>query len=184
MSVVCGHNKTFDNLCHLGCGDAKSESERAREQESKRARKRASERARAKERGRERESPWVLGREPIVSLLLAREKERERERTHRRRLWTREKVCVCECVCEREKQKGREREVSCMQNNQYSDCTLSAFRIARPWIENYTLCLPACAELQTVLAPLPVFSLARFDSFHLCCLGCEDKKSENERARE
>ena len=138
MSVVCGHNKTFDNLCHLGCGDAKSESERAREQESKRARKRASERARAKERGRERESPWVLGREPIVSLLLAREKERERERTHRRRLWTREKVCVCECVCEREKQKGREREVSCMQNNQYSDYTLSAFRIARPFIENYS----------------------------------------------
>ena len=34
------------------------------------------------------------------------------------------------------------------------------------------------------MAPLPVCSLARVDSFYLCRLGCEDKKSESERARE
>jgi len=88
LSVVCGHGKTFDDLCHLACRDAKSESERAREQESKRkkarerarkiARERESERAR--EREKVREGPRVLGRNPIVSLLWTRERERERER--------------------------------------------------------------------------------------------------------
>jgi len=76
LSVVCGHDKTFENLCHLGCGDANSESERARARESKRAREREQERERKREQ--ERESPWVLGREPIVSLLWTRENERER----------------------------------------------------------------------------------------------------------
>jgi len=85
---------------------------------------------------------------------------------------------------ERERKKGREREISSEQSHHHSDYTLSAFRIARPLIENYTSCVPACAELRAVLAPLPVCSLARVDSFYLCGLGCEDTKSESERARE
>jgi len=61
------------------------ESERAREQESERAREQEGERARERDREREserqgeREGPWVLGREPIVSLLWTRGRERERE---------------------------------------------------------------------------------------------------------
>ena len=85
---------------------------------------------------------------------------------------------------DRERKKGREREISSEQSHHHSDYTLSAFRIARPLIENYTSCVPACAELRAVLAPLPVCSLARVDSFYLCGLGCEDTKSESERARE
>jgi len=61
LSVICGHDKTSDNLCHLVLQTRRAiardrESERARERESERARERESERAREQERESERES--------------------------------------------------------------------------------------------------------------------------------
>ena len=97
LCVVCVHDKTLDNLCHLGCGDAKSERERARERESERARERESERARRREgeRARQGERERKAGRErgPVGS----------GERTHRQSFvdtWERERerepiVVVC-----------------------------------------------------------------------------------------
>jgi len=88
LSVVCGYDKTFDNLCHLGCGDAKSEggrarergSERTRERESERARDRESERERAKERNRARERAREREQKRESERERAKERESEREK--------------------------------------------------------------------------------------------------------
>jgi len=72
----------------------------------------------------------------------------------------------------------------CLQNREAFNRKLSHCNTLQQPATLYTSCASACAELRDVLAPLPVRSLARVDSFHLCCLGCEDKKSESERARE
>jgi len=108
LSVVCGHGKTFDDLCHRGCRDAKSESERAKEKDSERAREREKARERARKIARERESERARERESErrreraqgfseenpSSVFCGHVRKREREKTHRRRSWTREKVCV------------------------------------------------------------------------------------------
>ena len=85
LSVVCGHDKTFDNLCHLGCVDAKSDSERARERESERARGRESERAkereseRARERAKERKRAHGFSGKNPSSVLCGHVGKRDRE---------------------------------------------------------------------------------------------------------